>query len=159
MKPVFWTLGIFFGLVIHIFIGNQLPLLSVKPQFALVIPLILTLKNQHFFIVFLTLLVGAFIDSLSHQYLGVYALSWLLISSLAYALASWIETQSLVAIAIPVAGLLLLEKILSLTLFNIMIPETQWQLFLFRYTLPSFLAEIAFLVIVSLFIFLMKNYD
>ncbi len=150
MRPMFWTLGSLFGLVVHILVANQLSLFSVKPHLSLVIPLILTLRNQHFFIVFLALLVGAIIDSLSHQYLGIYALSWLLISSLAYALASWIETQNLVTIAIPMTGLLLLEKVLSLTLFNIVIPETQWQLFLFRYTLPSFLAEFAFLIMVSL---------
>ena len=150
MKPIFWSLGSLFGIVMHILIANQLSLFSVKPHFALVIPLVLILKNQHFFIVFLTILIGAVMDSLSHQYIGVYALSWLLISSLAYAIASWFKTQSLADIAIPAIGLLFLEKVLSLTLLNIVIPETQWQIFLFRYTLPSCFAEFSFLVIVSL---------
>ena len=81
-------------------------------------------------------LIGLAVDVLSHGYLGVFGISFFLVSFAArYAGVSMYE-NNIISTAIVVAGLSLLEGAISLTILEFLEPTVPWWLWLFQKVVP-----------------------
>ena len=130
-------LGIGIGaLWIQLTAFSWLSVFGIKPNLLLLTVLLLGLRWMEPWLFVYAVAAGLALDVFSHGILGVYGLSLFLTAFAALYVSHAIYENSLLFIVIAVTGLSLIEGVISITIFEILDPNTPWWNWLLARTLP-----------------------
>ena len=137
MKPWIY-LGIGLGaLWLQLTVFPYLSVFGIKPNLLLLTVLVLGLRWMAPWLFVYGSLAGIALDVFSHGMLGVYGISFFLISILSIYVGSSIYENTVWFTMAAVAGLTLAEGVISISIFEILDGATPWWQWLFRKVLPA----------------------
>lgn len=136
MKP--WLfLGIGIGsLWMQLAITSHGTIFGLKPNLMLIVVLLIALRRQEPWLFLYAAPAGLALDVFSHGVVGVYGISFFLVSLLALYAARAVYEHNIWFTVGGVAGLSLAEGVISSSIFEILDPTTPWWSWFLRRVIP-----------------------
>jgi rod shape-determining protein MreD len=136
MKPwVFLAIGVG-SLWLQLTVVPYAAISGLKPNLMLLAVLLLALRWQEPWLFVYAAIVGLALDVFSHGIVGVYAVSYFLVSLLALYAGRSVYENNLWFTMGAVAGLSLAEGVISSTIFELLDQSTPWWRWFFREVVP-----------------------
>ena len=136
MKPWLYLGMVLGSLWLQLTLAPHLALFGLKPNLMLLILLVVGIRWIDPWLFIPAITMGLAMDVFSHGVLGIYGISFLLISFLARYVGFLIYENSLWFTMVAVTGLSLAEGFISLSIFEILDGRFEWWNWLFRIVIP-----------------------
>lgn len=129
--------GLGFGsLWLQVGVAPYLSVFGIKPDLMLLMLLVVALRWIEPWLFVYAALAGLALDVFSHGVLGVYGLSFFLVSFLARYVGFAIYENNVLFTMAAVAGLTLAEGVIAITIFELLDPTVPWWHWLLTVVLP-----------------------